>query len=37
MTKLATIAFLSLASANIVVDLFGHIPTQPHQYLVEQR
>lgn len=36
MTKLATIAFLSLAAANIVTDLFGHIPT-PDEYRVEQR
>ena len=36
MTKLVTIAFLSLAGANIVVDLFGHIPT-PDEYRVEQR
>lgn len=37
MTKMATISFLFLAAANIVTDLFGHIPEVPHQYRVEQK
>jgi len=36
MSKLATIAFLGLAAANIVTDMFGYIPVQPHQYGAEQ-
>jgi len=37
MTKLATLSFLLLAAANIVTDLFGHIPMTPDQYRVEQK
>ena len=37
MTKAASLLVIALSAANIVADLFGHTPTTPHQYRVEQR
>jgi len=37
MTKAASLLVVALAAANIVTDLFGHMPDTPDQYRIEQR